>query len=333
MGYKAEKERKEKIRRRIAWILLAIFFAVVAALTVFDRFVPIESWKYYVALPQVSERKEGELRVHFLDVGEADSALIEFPDGKTMLIDGGDIDADKPILRYLNALKIKRLDYILVTHSDSDHCGALTTVLQYKEVGKVFLPYVQDDVSKKESFLTFSEALEKNDATAEIVRRYTSVTSTDERYPFTFCVLFPYSSESSGNADFYANELSTIAWLDYRGVSTLFCGDTSSDVLSNLAAENELGVFSPYGVDLKSTEILKVPHHGSESGINSYLLEYLGVKKAVISCGRNNYYGHPSGETLAALAALNITTYRTDWRGNILLTVDKNGAEQISLQY
>lgn len=332
MGYRAEKERKERERKKLRAVLLVLFLIAAAGLTLVNYFTPIESWKYYFALPEISARAEGELRVHFLDVGQADSTLIEFPDGQTMLIDGGDVDGDKAILRYLNALKIERLDYILLTHTDSDHCGSLATVMEYKEVGRVFLPFAQGDETEKAAFQEFVEVLEKNDVESEIAKRYTSVESSDERYPYTFCILFPYSSSSGGNGDFYDNQLSTIAWLDYQGVSALFCGDTSASVLSKLVVEDELGAFSLKNVDLASTEILKVPHHGSQTAVNSAILEYLNVQTAVISCGKNNYYGHPSGETLAALSALEIETYRTDWRGNILLTVQADGTKRFSCE-
>lgn len=332
MGFRAEKERKEKIRKRIAVILLAVFLFFVAVMTVFCAFVPIDSWKYYFSLPDLLPRGDGELRVHFLDVGQADCTLVEFPDGQTLLIDGGDVDADEEILRYLNALKIDRLDYLLLTHTDADHCGSLAKVLTFKEIGKVFLPFVTEKELATETFLEFSEVLEKSSAQTEVVSRYAGIESTDGRYPFTFRVLFPYSMESGGNDGLEGNELSTVSWLDYCGVSTLFCGDTNKYILSNLIAEDSLGVFSDYGIDLKSTEIFKIPHHGGELGIDESVLEYFGAETAIISCGRNNYYGHPHAATLAALSALNIDAYRTDWRGNILLTVRADGSKTVSCQ-
>ena len=124
MSYAKEKEKIRRKHRKIKYAVVTILMIAVAGVCIFSWFVPPSSWKYYVSLPDVSKRREGELRIHFLDVGQGDCTLLEFPDGQTMLIDGGDGQERNTaaVLRYLNALKIKRPDFLLLTHSDSDHC-------------------------------------------------------------------------------------------------------------------------------------------------------------------------------------------------------------------
>jgi competence protein ComEC len=329
MNYYEKKLAEERKKKKIGAIALAIMIFLVLVFSVFSLFVPEESWKYYLGLPKLSARQDGELRIHFLDVGQADSTLVEFPDGKTLLIDGGDVDGAEKVLRYLNALKIKRLDYLLLTHTDTDHCGSLAEVVKYKEIGTAILPYIPLDYEGKAAFENFSEALAKSDAETKQAKRYFSFGSDDENYPYEFSILFPYSAESGGNDKYKENELSTISWLDYQGVNALFCGDTNADVLEKLCLEDGLGVFSKKGIDLKSIEILKYPHHGGADGATKEILQYFNVQTSIISCGRNNYYGHPSSETLSLLANSGVDVYRTDKQGDIRLTVLPNGSYNV----
>ena len=331
MSYIEEKRKQEKDKRKKGAVILAVFVFVVAVLSVFSMFVPAESWKYYLALPKVSARQDGELRIHFLDVGQADSTLVEFPDGKTLLIDGGDVDGAKMVLRYLNALKIDRLDYLLLTHADTDHCGSLDEIVKYKKIGLAYLPNEQSDKTptKNLAFESFAKTLVEYEVESKIAKRYDGFESSNENYPYIFSVLFPYSLTSGGNDGFDVNELSVVSALDYKGVTALFCGDTNQKVASKLCKEDELGVFAEQGLALNSVEILKYPHHGAYDGANDEILSYLGVKTAVISCGKNNYYGHPSQETLTALNKIDAQVYRTDWHGTVMITVSKTGEYKI----
>lgn len=328
---KQEKEKKVKEQRRLK--LTALFFALFLGISIgiFAIFVDTETWVYYFNQPKLEKRSDGELRVHFLDVGQADSTLIEFPDGKTMLVDGGDVDADEKILPYLNALKIKKLDYVLLTHTDSDHCGALDVVLREKEVETVILPFLEgDEAVKNSAFSDFSVALENSDAKTETAYRYLSVTSSNPQYPYTFTVLYPHSDHNEDKAD--SNAISTVCWLDYLGTSVLLCGDTNSEVLETIMRENSFGVFDEFGVDLESTEIIKLPHHGAEDGLSSTLLDFFNADTGIASCGKNNYYGHPAAETLKLINDANVTLYRTDWVGDIRLSVTADGNRKITTE-
>ena len=112
MGYSAEKNKVEKKIRILKLVLLGILLVCILGLCIFSVFVPPNTWKYRVKQPNISARAEGEMRIHFLDVGQGDATLVELPDGKMMLIDGGDgsAKATKSMLRYLYALDIAYLD-------------------------------------------------------------------------------------------------------------------------------------------------------------------------------------------------------------------------------
>ncbi len=322
MGYRALKEKAEEKRKGFKLVLLCILVFVLAALTVFSVFVPPESWKYYVGKPKIDARKAGEMRIHYLDVGQGDSTLIELPDGKVMLIDGGNDTkgTKKNILRYLNALDIRVIDYLVITHTDGDHCGGLEEVFRYKKVLNAYLPYA--DASENLQYAqAYDAALEENCPMVTFSRGI-DLSNTDGETPYTLTFLYPYSIEAEENPP-YGNDASAVVWLDYKGLSALFLGDASIEVEKKLLRDHRLELLP--GVHLAETELLKVAHHGAAESTSNDLLEYLGVEKAFISCGKGNAYGHPHQAVLNRLAAKNIAVYRTDEKGHLVVTANALG--------
>ena len=327
MGYAAEKKKVEKKIKRVKRNLLYAFLACILALIVVIVVIPPNTWAYRIKLPKTGERADGELRIHFVDVGQGDATVIELPDGKIMLIDGGDGSdtANKSLLRYLNALKVERIDYLLATHADKDHCGGLERVLEYFEASRVFLPFVNPTVNS--AFARFYQALKEKDCAVEYSARSIALSGVDYRLQF----LYPYTSDlqssvEKGEYQEDTNEGSAVVWLEYQGVSALFTGDAPKIVEEKLVRDDKLGLLDSLGIELTSTEILKVAHHGSDDSTGAEFLEYLGVKTAVISCGENNAYNHPSQAVSALLAQKGIDTYRTDKQGSIIATVAQSGS-------
>lgn len=320
MGY---EEEKKTVERRIKfWKMAVLFFvvAVIGALCLFSMWYPVETWKYYFALPQTGTRQAGEMRVHFLDVGQGDCELVELPDGKIMLIDGGaDDESATRIMRYLNALKIETIDYLLITHADSDHCGGLQKVVKYKQVNRAFLPLT--DATKNEAYAAVYAELTAKGCKWEYTARSVDL-STDGEFSYTLRFLYPYTLQSEENLS--TNESSAVVWLDYLGASVLFTGDAPMETEEKLMRDHRLGLLDE-SVKLTETELLKVSHHGSADATSLSFLQYLGVRQAVISCGVNNSYGHPTLEVLSALSAQRAEIYRTDERGHLVWTVSVSG--------
>lgn len=327
MGYAAKKAEMEQKNNKIRFVVLLVTLGVIAAVCIFSFFVPAQSWKYYVGLPKVTNANAGELRVHILDVGQGDSSLIEFPDGKTMLIDGGDEGSDEVVLRYLNALKINCLDYVMLSHVDSDHVTGLINVIKYKDVKTVIMPYLTGkETETNKAFSAFYQEVRKKKIEMKVAQRYFEVASSNPATPYSFYILHPYNVESGGNAKLEGNNLSTVAWLDYHGQSILFGGEVDKTVFSQLKKEDALvNFFKNKGIDLSSTEFLKVAHHGGSGGAEQEFYRYLNVQTAFISCGKSNAYGHPSEETLVNLQTVGADIYRTDLDGTILLTLTTDG--------
>lgn len=323
MGYRAHKTKVEEKQKRITRILFSIGIFLVLAVLVFSVIFPSETWKYYVALPEIEKREEGDLRIHFIDVGQGDCTLIEFPDGKVMMIDGGDNSdtTKKQILRYLNALKIDVIDYLVITHADRDHCGGIDAVVKWKKVVNAYLP-----ASSKTSDTEYAEAYAAlADTECSLIQTSRLVTFGGET-PYTLAFLYPYT-ESEFESD---NAVSSVFWLDYMGVSALFMGDAPQEVETLLLRDDKLGFLQKLGVELSSTEILKVAHHGSASSSSSTFLEYLNLQTAVVSCGKDNIYGHPSDRVINDLKELDASVYRTDENGHVIITVSSQGDAQVT---
>ena len=335
MGYRIEKEKVEKKKKLLKRILLGVLLLIIVGVCIFAACVPPNTWKYYVALPDVGKRGQGEMRIHFVDVGQGDATIIELPDGKTMLIDGGNGSgsATKSVLRYLNALRIDTLDYLVITHADSDHCGGIDTILKYKKARVAYLPPTRPEKDAQYA-QAYAAVLKKGCERVYSSRELADLGRTETAYPYTLTFLLPYAETVDGViegtlTDVSDNECSSVIWLDYQGTSALFAADISSEQEQKLIRDDQLGFLANRGVELSSTEILKVGHHGSASSTSTAFLEYLGTKTASISCGETNAYGHPSKEVIARLDNADVSTYRTDLQGHTIVTISKNGAYKV----
>lgn len=327
MGYAAEKEKQEKIVKKWKRIVAAAALLLVLAFCVVACIIPPDTWKYRVGLPKIDKRAQGEMRVHFVDVGQGDATIIQLPDGKVMLIDGGDNEDahTTALLRYLRALKVEAIDYLVATHADADHCGGLTEVVRMFDVKRAFLPMV--NVTENTAYATFYAQLMKEGCDYTYAARGVSL-STQGEYAYTLEFIYPYTLDTEKENESDDNAASAVLWLDYQGASVLFTGDAPKSVEEKLMLDDALDAI--VGVELSDTELLKVSHHGSKDATSKAFLEYLGVEYAVISCGEDNMYGHPSPDVCENLTSVQAKTYRTDLQGTIMLSVVSDGTFTVS---
>ncbi len=321
------KKYQRNNQSRVAAVLFALLSVAFSCLVLFaaceDGLTPSEGSGD--DLP--SEWTEGELKVHFLDVGQGDCTLVQLPDGRTVLIDSGNgsRENDRRIGQYLDAAGVETIDYMILTHADLDHSGGAEEILKDVPVACAYLPYIPDLDSDKE-YLSLYESVVREVPSVRLSRRYESIRGENGEYFLFF--LWPYT-DNDGAGD--PNYNSAVVWLEYEGLSVLFAGDMTAETEETLAAEYALdpNVFTLGGMEvrLESTEVLKVAHHGSNTSSSREWLELLRPEAAVISCGRENGYGHPSDRVIGDLCSVmpDGEIYRTDECGDIVLVSEGGG--------
>ncbi|MDY7040141.1 MAG: ComEC/Rec2 family competence protein, partial [Chloroflexota bacterium] len=261
--------------------------------------------------------QDGTLTVLFLDIGQGDSALVISPDGQTMLIDGGNSsrDANEVIIPALHAHGYGQLDYLVATHPDQDHIGGLVTVLQEIPVGHAMLTGQEHTTQTYEAFLLEISRLKNAGQLTPIqTRRGTSL----ELDPALKVEVLAPGDDVVETTD--TNNASIAIRLTYGAVSFLFTGD---------AEDEEEDWILNRGGSVRS-QILKISHHGSQTGTSDAWLNAVSPEVAVISVGADNRYGHPSSQVIERLARRGIEIYRTDQKGTITVTTDGSGYQVIT---
>ena len=291
-----------------------------------------------------------DFEVYFIDVGQGDATLIKFPDGKNMLVDGGrnDKETEEKLDEYLteNGKKLT-IDYCVATHSDADHVGSLDYVYKNYKVLNSFRPYIRANTDKFSGGFNVGRKLKDDPADAytdyltavynensywEFFDDESDFTNTalcgDDEWEYSVEFLLPYAKKHEDYKDekkfVDANDFSAVIKITCFGESVLLTGDIDN--------EKESEIVEAYKSDILklSCGTLKVAHHGSETSTSVAFIDVVKPDRAIISCGLNNEYGHPSKGALQNLAG--ITIYRTDLQGTIKLSFTHgNDDSQISV--
>lgn len=243
---------------------------------------------------------EQQFIVYFIDVGQGDASLIVC-DGHSMLIDGGRSRQSDRIYSFLKNKGVTHLDYIVATHLDDDHIGGLAGALNFATTDTAFSPVSEGD---SEAFRNFKKYLDRQEVEVTIPK-------VGEQYPLgsaTITVLGPTEIVDSDNNS------SIVLKVDHGENCFLFTGDAEKKEEADI-----LGT----GLDLKST-VLKIGHHGSASSTGDDFLSAVNPLAAVISCGADNEYGHPTEEVLEKLRNNGALVFRTDLQGDITF-FEQNG--------
>lgn len=364
----------------IALIVIALIIAIAAVIIyfaapdLFDEILGRVKKEDGGAPPTVLAPGDGELQVHFMDVGQGDSILILFPDGKDMLIDCGnkstgyDFDVTADYLE--NYLPDGKLDYLMLTHSDEDHVEYMSDILELYEVSNIFMPDIlaepsgtsaaaeelRDEIAAldPEKLAMFDD---EDTITTQVYARFfvaalsepnceivlnvdpdedtNSIVITDGKkqadgsyaaatYMLTFyCPTEEYYATTDLSSAEEKNAVSPIGILEYNDVRIVLTGD-SNEINEPIVAER-LG-----NIDC---DVLKVGHHGSETSSTEEFLDAINCEYAVISCNADgNTFYHPRQNTLDRFIEDDMTIYRTDNNGNIVLTVDENGEMKFTLE-
>lgn len=242
------------------------------------------------------------IKIHFIDVGQADSILIQDSNNNTMLIDAGNNDDSDLVVNYIKSQGINTINYLIGTHPHEDHIGGLDAVIDNFNIETVILPKATSTTKTYKDVLLSIKNKNLN-ITPAIAGKSFSLGDIQSE------ILAPNNSEYDD-----LNNYSIVLKLTYKNNSFLFTGDCED------ISENEI---LSLGHNLKS-DLLKVGHHGSNSSTSLPFLKSVCPKYAIISVGKNNKYQHPTQETLDKLNSQNIKTYRTDELGNIIVTSNGN---------
>lgn len=249
------------------------------------------------------------LRIHFIDVGQADSILIQTPQGKNILVDAGNNDDGPLVTGYLAKLGVKKLEAVVGTHPHEDHIGGLDEVIMKLPVKKVYLPKKTANTKAFEDLLLAVKAMQLKVTTAKAGVKVALDSAVKAEF------LAP-------NSDTYEdlNEYSGVLKITYGKTSFLLTGDAES------VSEKEM---LEKGCDLKAN-LLKVGHHGSRSASKESFLTAVAPQVAIISVGKGNDYRHPHTQVLKRLKKLNVQVYRTDELGTIVVTSD---GKKLAIKY
>ena len=252
--------------------------------------------------PIVTENYEktqevSKFSVHFIDVGQADAALVEC-DGHYMLIDGGNKDDSSKMYALLKEKNIEVLDIVVATHAHEDHIGGIPGALNYADAELILCPTKNYDSDAFEDFKKYA----KENGGIKIPK----VGKTYELGDAEIEIL------GVNSADDEENDTSIVLKITYGDTSFLFTGDAER------AAEE---VIIDSDVDVSAT-VLKVGHHGSDAATSYDFFRQVKPEYVVISVGEGNSYGHPHDETLEMLSNAVTTVFRTDLQGDIYCVSD-----------
>lgn len=300
MGDKIKKSDIKKARRvlkKLPIFVSVILVVLVAAYFILDAF-GISIWSLIYKRDPV----EGQVSVHIIDVGQADSILIETAQGY-MLIDAGENDSEEALKTYLRKMGISTIEYFVLSHAHADHVGGADMILDEFKVNNV----VYDNYRSCYS----------NDLVSQINREGANVIdpqTKDKIYlgEAEFTVLFATNDKKDHGDD--VNDYSIVLRMDFGESSFVFTGDASTSVETAI-----LDSFRKYELDC---DFLKSGHHGSSTSSGKKFITTITPEIVAIPCGTGNKYGHPHASVLDTYSEAGSTVYRTDLSGTLIFVSD-----------
>jgi len=270
---------------------------------------------FYSSLDDEKILKDGKLNVMMIDVGQGDSFLIKFPNGKTALIDAGEANpyfdnGEKVIIPLLDYLGISKIDFGFISHLDLDHYGGFVSLIYNNRIKEIYRP-LPDSGSKSlrlEKFLKVNKINPSTYSKTSINVGNTKIYFLNDPYDFAY-------------KTFSSNDKSGVLKIVYGKTSFLFVGDCEHPAEYYLATR--------FGKVLDS-DVLKVGHHGSQTGSSKGFLNLVSPEISLVSVGIKNKFNHPAESVLNSLREIDSKIYRTDFLGAVLLQSDGESIEKIN---
>lgn len=240
------------------------------------------------------------LRVHFIDVGQGDSMLIETPEDQTILIDGGEPDEGERLVTYLKQHGVTEIDLMIATHPDFDHIGGLLEVMRQFPVHSVL---DNGRLHPTKTYATYRLLLFMKSIPVEIAKENKKIQlEKDVKLHFLHA-----ENKQSANP----NQSSIVLKLTYDSIDFLF--------MSDVETEQEKEIMEKYNLD---AEVLKVAHHGSDSSSSMAFLEEVNPDASIITYSEGNDYGHPVERVIQYLMKIESQIFSTAGYGDIVVETD-----------
>ena len=272
---------------------------------------------------QIIKILPSDLKIYFIDVGQGDSTLIVTPNHKTILIDGGgSLDNDvydvgkNTLIPYLLDRGTTRLDYIIISHFDSDHVGGILSIIKELKVKKIIISKQGED---SENYKEFLKIVKEKRISVQVVKAG-DVLKIEKNINLE--ILWPQDNLILENI---LNNNSIVMRLNYINFSMLFTGDIEQ------IAEEEI-VKKYMNTNKLNSTIIKIAHHGSKTSSIQEFLSLVKPKIALIGVGKDNNFGHPNFEVLERLQNMNCKILRTDENGEITIVVNSKARIKTNVQ-
>lgn len=289
------------------WIMRVILF--VMAITMALSLVSCDAAEVFDEMFGPSEREEEKessvsdnAEFHFIDVGQADAILIRVPEGN-ILIDAGTNDSEEALRAYLDELDVDTIEYAVFTHPHADHIGGADMIMKTYDVKNVIMP---DATATSKVFTRMLDAIEASDA--KVIEA-----TPDKTYSVGDLTLTVLGPQGSGYTD--VNNYSVVVRVDWGNTSALFTGDAE-----DVSEEEMLDAYGRSGE--LDVDLFKVAHHGAKNSNTKEFLREVSPVYAVISVGEGNTYGHPTRQALERLEDMDVTYWRTDLEGSVVIVSD-----------